>query len=120
MNFTEANKIFKIWSKWYWPSHFILHSVFLNKIPESFLPYQKNVLEEALNIIAKQYYDNGDFKVSKNIQESIASLAAYVRDDDALQQVSDRLSDVKMREAILIYISNFKKDWKNWLDKQED
>lgn len=120
MTFAEANKIFKIWSGWYWPSHFILHSIFLSKIPESFLPYPQDILEEALNIVARQYYDNGDLQNSKKIQESIASLASYTKDEDALQQASESLSNAKKRDVILFYVLNFKKDWKKWLDKQED
>ena len=53
MTFSEANEIFKIWNQWYWPCHFILESIFIGKIPESFLPYQPFILEEALNIVAK-------------------------------------------------------------------
>jgi hypothetical protein len=52
----EAEEIFKVWKEWYWPCHFLLDSVFGPGIPESFLPYPKDVLEEALNIIAKRYY----------------------------------------------------------------
>lgn len=119
MNIIEADKIFKNWSKWYWPCHFVLHSIFLSKVPESFLPYPQDVLEEALNIVAKHHYDNGDFQISKDIQESIASLCAYTKDEEALQQASENFSTPKIREAILIYIANYKKDWISWLVKQE-
>lgn len=119
MTLAEANKIFKNWGQWYWPCHFILHSIFLSKIPESFLPYPQNVLEEALNIVAKHYRDNGDLQASGNIQESIASLGAYTKDEEALQQASGSFSNPKMRAVMLTYIVNYKKDWISWLDKQE-
>jgi hypothetical protein len=119
MTIIEADKIFRNWSKWYWPCHFILHSIFLSKIPESFLPYPQDVLEKALNIIAKHYYDNGDLQTSRNIQESIAFLLSYTKDEDALQQASESFSNPKMREAMLTYIANYKKDWASWLEKQE-
>ena len=119
MTFTEANKIFKNWGKWYWPCHFILHSIFLNKIPESFLPYPQDVLEEALNIVAKHYHDVGDIKASKNIQESIVSIWTYTKDEEALQQASEVLSNPKMRKVMLTYITNYKNDWTDWLGKQE-
>jgi len=32
MTIIEADKIFKNWSKWYWPCHFILDSIFLTLI----------------------------------------------------------------------------------------
>ena len=119
MNIIEADKIFKNWSKWFWPCHFILHSIFLSKIPESFLPYPKDVLEEALNITAKLYYDAGDFQASKDIQSSIAYLYRYTKDEEALQQASKSFSNPKMRETILLYIARYKKDWTSWLGKQE-
>lgn len=42
-----------------------------NAIPESFLPYSVETLEEALNIIAKDYFDMGDKRTSRNIQETM-------------------------------------------------
>ncbi len=118
MTIDEANKIFKTWGQWYWPCHFILHAIFLSKIPESFLPYATDILEEALNIVAKQYYDNGDLKTYRDIQGSIASLIAYTNDEEALQQASESLSNSKMREVMLTYIRNYQKDWTSWLKEQ--
>ena len=40
-------------------------------IPESFLPYSVETLEEALNIIAKDYFDMGDKRTARNIQETM-------------------------------------------------
>lgn len=118
MTFAEANKIFEIWSQWYWPTHIILHSIFLNKIPKSFLPYPLEILEEALNIIAKHYHKNGNHKMSNNIRETLASLIAYVSDEDALQSASENFTNPIIKKLSLDLISNFKKDWKNWIDKQ--
>ena len=120
MTFTEADKIFQIWRKWYWPFDFILHSIFLGKIPESFLPYPKDVLEEALNIVAKHCYEIGDSQYSKLIQDSIVALWEYTKDENAFQQAAESLANPEMREVMLIHISNFKNDWINWLNKQDD
>jgi hypothetical protein len=70
MTFEEAGKIYKDWVS------FIeiadkLYKIFTH-IPESFLPYPVEILEEALNIIAKDYFDAGDKKTSQNIQETMA------------------------------------------------
>jgi len=119
MTITEANKIFKVWKKWCWPCHYILQSIFISKIPESFLPYSQDILEEALNIVAKQYHDAGDVKASKNIQETIVYLWLYTKDKAALQEASGILSNPKMMEAVLMHISNYKKDWIDWLERQE-
>ena len=119
MNIIEADKIFKNWSQWYWPCHFILHSIFLSKIPESFLPYPQDVLEEALNVVAKHYHDISDLKASNNIQESIASLCAYTKDEEALQLAHENFSNPALVKLIHNYIKNYKKDWISWLGKQE-
>ncbi|MBU0648937.1 hypothetical protein KJ969_02445 [Patescibacteria group bacterium] len=123
MTFDEANKIFKVWSQFFWPFHPVLFSIFLGKIPESFLPYPQDVLEEALNIVGKHYFDVGDYKTSEAMKGSIGSLCAYVKDEDALQSAAElfkwRCNDQKAKEAFSISIANFKKDWKGWLEKQE-
>lgn len=118
MEFSEADKIFKTWSKWYWPCHFILHATFISKIPESFLPYPKDTLEEALNIIAKDYHDKGNLEISRGIQGAIAYLGSYVEDEEALGQAFQTFSDPKMKEVALLYIANYKRDWIKWLDQQ--
>jgi hypothetical protein len=64
MTISEANDIFKIWKLWYWPCHFILESIFIGKIPESFLPFTPVILEKSLNIVAEHYLNNGDHKMS--------------------------------------------------------
>lgn len=120
MTFDEADKMFQVWRKWYWPCHTILHSIFGGRIPISYCPYPVDTLEEALNIIAKYYFDTGDHKTSKLIQESIVSLWEYTEDEAALEEVSKKLSNPEMREIALIYISNYKKDWEKWLEKQDE
>lgn len=118
MTFIEADKIFRVWSKWCWPNHFILHSIFLNKIPESFLPFPQELLEEALNVMAKQYHENGDLQASQDIQETIPFLWTYTNDKDALNEASETLSNPEMRDVILSYIENYGQDWKDWLERQ--
>jgi len=119
MEYPEANKIYNIWKQWYWPCHFILDSIFFGSIPESYLPYPKEVLEEALNIVAKCYWDEGDKKMFDTIQDTMASLLVYGKDEEALQSLAKLSSNPEMRKATLILIANYKKDMMNWLKKQE-
>lgn len=120
MNFTEADKIFKVWSQWHWPFHSMLHSIFSSNIPESFLPYSLDDLNEAITIIANHYNDIGDQESAELVYKSIGSLLFYKKDDDAFQQASKNMSDPKIREVMLIRITNFKKDWINFIKKQGD
>jgi hypothetical protein len=120
MTFDEANKIYRVWRKWYWPINFILESIFLTKKPESFLPYPKEVLEEALNIVAKYYFENGKIKHSKLIQDSIPAIWEYTNDEESFKQASVILAQPEMWEAILIHIAKFQDDWLKWLNEQDD
>ena len=120
MTYTEANRIYQVWKRWYWPFDFIIESIFHTKRPESFLPYPKEDLEEALNIIAKQCFESGDVKLSELIQVSITALWQYTKDDEAFKQASEYLANPEMREIVLINISNFKNDWLKWLNDQDD
>ena len=82
MTFEEANKIFKDWKE-YMEIADKLSRLFI-VVPESFLPYPVETLEEALNIIAKYYFDTGDKKASNNIQETMgAYLTGYYLSSDS-------------------------------------
>jgi len=120
MDIFEANKIFKSWQQWYWPCHCVLWRVFFfSGIPESFLPYPKDVLEDALNIVAKSYWDEGDRKTSNLISGSISALIFYKKDEEAFQKASKDFSNPETMKAIYAGISLFKKDWIGWLEKLE-
>lgn len=119
MTLIEAEEIFKVWKEWYWPCHFLLNSVFGPGIPESFLPYPKDVLEEALNIIAKRYYDRGDFQISNKIQETMICIPFYKENEKAWEEAAKLFSNPEMMRAMLGFVENFKKDYISWLKKQE-
>jgi hypothetical protein len=46
-------------------------------VPESFLPYPADILEEALNIVAKHYFDSGNKRMSENIKETMSYLLPF-------------------------------------------
>ncbi len=82
MTFEEANIIFKRWQN-YQEIADKLGQLFI-VVPESFLPYPVEILEEALNIVAKAYFDSGDKKATDNIQESMARyLTGYYLSSDS-------------------------------------
>jgi len=60
MTFEDANKIFQDWQR-YMEINNKLSKIFMGfSLPKSFLPYPMEVLEEAINIVAKAYSDNKD------------------------------------------------------------
>lgn len=111
MTFDEADKIFGHWIEFV-EINDKLSNIF-SSIPKSFLPYPVEALEEALNIVAKNYFDQGDLKASSNIQESIASLIRYKDDEEAIENILESLSlkDPSLRK---IYLGNLKKARDSW------
>lgn len=85
-------------------------------IPESFLPYPSSVLEEALNIVAKGYFDAGDYETSKAVRESIVSLLRYVEDEKAIERISDGwvLKDPELRALTLRNLKSARDSWLNF------
>ena len=116
MDIIEANKIFNVWRKWFWPCHDILFSIFSFWIPESFLPYPIDVLNKALTIIAN---NNAYKEISKDIIGTRNCLMYYTKDEDALQFLKKKLSMPGIEEAMLPAFSKYKKNWINWLEKLE-
>lgn len=80
----------------------------------------QDILEEVLMIIEEHYFKIGEKEISKQIQVTRSHLVAYGNNDEAFQQEAQILGDPEMRKVLFKYISKFRKDWTNWLNKQED
>ena len=117
MDIIEANKVFDVWRKWFWPCHNILFSIFSSSIPESYLPYPIDVLNEALTMIANSHMYG---EISKDIIGTRNCLAYYSQDEEALQDLKKKLSIPGIEKTILFTISRYKKDWIDWLEKLEE
>jgi hypothetical protein len=90
MTFTEAENIFKSWKEYVNFANKL--SQIFSKIPESFLPYPLEVLEEALNVVAKKHFDNGDTEMAKNIQLTMAAfLFSHTNDEEAIISMNQSL-----------------------------
>ncbi len=120
MKLSEAEEIFKVWQHFAYPMHSILHSIFLSNIPESLLPYPKDKLEEALNIVAKRFHDQGDYETSKAIQTNMAMLISYKDDNEALEQYADMVKNPKMREAVIEGMKKRTTEYKEWAINRAD
>ncbi len=111
MTLEEADKIRTIWGKYLEYCHGRFLTLFLSSIPESLLPYPREILEEALNIVAKHFHDTGNRKSSQLIQDSISNLLFYTCDRDALAHASQMLSNEKTRSRIETSINEFQTTW---------
>jgi hypothetical protein len=117
MTFDEANKIVHIWGTYLEYCQGRLHSIFFSHIPESFLPFPKDTIEEALNIVAKHYHNMGNRDQVKLLQRSMGCLLFYEDDEEALLQAAKCFNDPKFREVVLLTLKKFHKDWIRTLDR---
>lgn len=119
MNMTEerARKIFKEWQK-FTEINDKLALIFSTSIPESFLPYRVEEIEEALNIVAESYFNAGQKENSKKIQESIVNLWVYNPDEEALKDMKKRLelilNDTSLKKTLLAKLNEFFESWRSF------
>ena len=111
MTFTEADKIVQIWVRYLEYVSGKVAMVFGVRIPESFLPFPKDVLNEALNIMSEHHLETGNQRRADLIKETAAELNAYVDDEEAVLQAAKLFNDPKWREVMLPSFKEFQKKW---------
>jgi len=124
MTINEAQVIFKSWQD-YMEIADKFNRLML-PVPESFLPYPADVLEEALNIIAKYYFDSGNKKMSENIKETKmsyllpffmtnAETGSRRTDEEAITGMKKMLDlieqDPKLKKALLKSLKECQDGW---------
>jgi hypothetical protein len=124
MTIDEAKKIFKAWQEYIEIAE-KLREVFC-VVPESFLPYPAGTLEEALNIIAKDYFDAGDKRMANNIQETMClHLVPYylepskgkftLTDEEVLERMKRSLDLIlehpELKEATIRSLKQIQESW---------
>jgi hypothetical protein len=111
MTLVEADKIVLIWGKYLEYVSGKITFIFGTRIPESLLPYPKDILLDALNIMAEHHHKSSNQRRVKLMRETAAELIAYVNDEEALLQAAKNFNDPKWREAILPALKEFQNDW---------
>jgi hypothetical protein len=117
MNLLEADKIVQIWGRYLEYAQGKLGFIFGAHIPRSFLPFSIEILEEAMNVVAKHHHSMGNYDAAKTVQGGIGVLAMYDDDEEAIIQAAKRFNDPKWREAIL---PAFKAFQEKWIELQRD
>jgi hypothetical protein len=123
----EAKNIYKNWKA----NIEILDKILkvFHVIPESFLPYNIETLEEALNIVAKDYFDMGDKRTAKNIQEILTLhveglyytpegvTGRKMTDEEALMSMKKKLHQIfenpELKTVVLKNLKEARKSWAN-------
>lgn len=110
MTFEHADKIVTIYGR-YLEYCSKITFVFLTKIPESFLPFPKDIIEEALNIMAEHYYKIGDMHGVNLMRETCAELIPYIDDEEALLEAAKLFNNKEWRDAFIPSLKQMQKDW---------
>jgi hypothetical protein len=119
MTFDEALKIYKKYQE-HAEIHDKLMCIFCI-LPQSFLPYPLVVIEEALNVIAEERFNEGDNKSVDVINSAIAFLISYKEDDEALDRMTKTLATLEknpeLKKAKLDGLERSRKSWLEFKDR---
>lgn len=116
----EARIIYKSWQN-YMEIADKFFSLML-PVPESFLPYPADTLEEALNIIAKGFFDSGDKEASDTIKRCMAihllpffNEKGVVKDEEAITNMKKMLDLIEqsseLKKAVLEKLKESQHSW---------
>lgn len=116
MEIEEANIIFEDWKDYAEINDKLMKFFMFTGIPESFLPHSKEILEDALNIIAKAYFDAGNYTSSESIKTTIAFLLYYKSDEEAFDGItkSTILNNPKIKESVLNNLKMSRESWREF------
>ncbi|MFA6492663.1 MAG: hypothetical protein WCV58_00785 [Patescibacteria group bacterium] len=101
MSLELADAIRMDWGKFLELTNGTLMGIFMSTIPQSFLPYPKETIKEAMGIIIKHCSDSGDSKTVELCQTTLAFLEFYVSDEEAIKKASKFFNDKNYLEAVL-------------------
>lgn len=110
MDLKLADRIRMDWGKFLEISNGSLVMVFMGKIPQSLLPYPKEKIIEALDIISKYFTENNNEEAVKVIESAKPYLDMYVDDREALRFAKSNLSNEQYLDIILSKLSQGQKD----------
>ncbi|HOZ53588.1 MAG: hypothetical protein WC164_01950 [Patescibacteria group bacterium] len=111
MNYNEAEKIVAVVLKTNYPwSYYALRSIFIDKIPESFLPYSKEKILSAITILMT---DKKNDKIQRALRGLFKSMFFYSNNEEALDRLKDNLSSKKI-QIIKKNILTLQKCFKNY------
>jgi hypothetical protein len=112
MTLNDADKIVHIWGKWEEFVYGWMKHIFMSGIPESLLPFSKDTLLEALNIMVEHYRNVGDKRGVKLMDESALMVYhEFVDDEKALLETAQNINDPKWRGVIIAGIKQWQKSW---------
>jgi len=110
MNLRVADAIRKDWGKFLEVTHGSLMMVFLTKIPQALLPYPKEAIEEALDVVVNHLASAGNYEAVKIIESTKSFLELYAEDKEALESAAEMFKDKNYLKSILPRLSKRQKE----------
>lgn len=110
MDLKLADKIRLDWGKFLEISNGPLMMLFMSKIPQSLLPYPKEKIIEALDLVAQHFAIMGNEKAVKTIESTKPFLELYVDDQEAIGEAAKNFSNKNYLDAILPKLPQRQKD----------
>jgi hypothetical protein len=101
MTLQEANKITQLYGRYMEHVNGKMMRLFFAKIPQSLLPYPKDVILEACNVMAQYYFNQKNVQAENTFKEVAANLIMYVDDETALTDASKRFGNPEFRKIII-------------------
>lgn len=111
MTLDEIDKILPIWGKFLEYTHGRLVLIFSTHIPESLLPFPKELLYEVFKLAEEQFQKMGDKRAAELMKESPGWLMWYVDDEDALLRAGKDFNDPKRRKLMITMLKDGQKNW---------
>lgn len=111
MTLNEASKITQIWGTYLEYVGGKLLIVFGARIPESFLPFPIDTLEEALNIMIEYHHKRGNQQVVESLKASFGALTMYVDDEEAILQAAKQFNEPMWRQRFIPALKKCQTDW---------
>lgn len=110
MDLKLADRIRLDWGKFLEISNGPLMMLFMSKIPQSLLPYPKEKIIEALEIVIQHFAILGNSEAVKTTESTKPLLEFYVDDQEAIKAAAKNLNNEDYLKAILPKLSERQKD----------
>lgn len=110
MSLEMADAIRMDWGKFLELTSGTLILLFMARIPESLLPYPREEIEEALNIVANNFKHSGDNDGVRIVEESKSFLLFFIDDEEALEAMKTNLNNNDIVKVILPKLGTKQKD----------
>lgn len=104
MSLESADAIRMDWAKFLELTNGSLMMVFIAAIPQSFLPYPKEAIEEAMDVSIQQFSKNGDDKAVELCKATLPFLDNYIDDKEAIEKASNFFNNKNFLEVVLPHL----------------